>query len=152
MKLQSKICLLVVLLAAASVHAKKKPKERICKFAQLFGADGTKVPVEHSTPQFCKSIKKTCCSESDFKQLQNWWENSFDKISVVEQRLIEMKTLLGRFRKIENYIDEVWLRVRRVKEHKKKGQPACVSPAHVLGKVFELGLIKTAIKSYEDSS
>lgn len=84
--------------------------------------------------------------------MQNWYENSFDKISVVEQRLIEMRTLLGRFRKMIQYKDEVYVRVTRVKQFKITGQPACVSPAHILGKIIELGLVETAIKSYEDSS
>lgn len=145
--------LVIVILALTSVTlADNKKKTRYCKFAQLFGADGTDIPRKYETPAFCTNIKKTCCSDKDFLQLQNWWENSFDKISVVEQRLIEMKTLLGRFRRLQNYADEAHIRVKRIKQHKKDGQPACVSPAHVLGKVFSLGLIKTAVKSYEDSS
>lgn len=150
----STILLLTLTLSSIVLAPEPKPKKKVrtCRFAQLFGADGFDVPREHTHKNFCSSIKKTCCSNKDFLQLQNWWENSFDKISVVEQRLIEMKTLLGRFRKMPEYIEEVWIRVKRVKQHKKTGQPACVSPAHVLGKVFELGLIKTAIKSYEFSS
>lgn len=155
MNFNSKVILLLIFvctLTYSRVLEDKKKKTRTCRFAQLFGADGTDVPRDHTNKNFCGSIEKTCCSDKDFVQMQNWWENSFDKISVVEQRLIEMKTLLGRFRQLINYQDEVWIRVKRVKEHKKTGQPACVSPAHILGKVFELGLIKTAIKSYEESS
>ena len=127
-------------------------KTRTCKFAYLFGAMGTDVTRDRTTRQFCSTVSKTCCTEQDFQQMQSWWENSFDKISVVEQRLIEMRTLLGRFNKLSNYLPEVQVRVERVKNYKLTGQPACVTPAHIFGIILELGLVKTAIKSYQESS
>lgn len=59
-------------------------KTRTCKFAYLFGAMGTDVTRDRTTRQFCSTVSKTCCTEEDFGQMQNWWENSFEKISVVE--------------------------------------------------------------------
>ena len=84
--------------------------------------------------------------------MQNWWENSFDRISVVEQRLIEMRTLLGRFNRLGNYLPEIQVRVDRIKNFKLTGQPACVTPAHIFGTILELKLVDTAMKSYQGSS
>lgn len=125
---------------------------RTCKFAYLFGAMGTSENRERTTRQFCTTVTKTCCTEKDFEQMQSWWENSFERISVVEQRIIEMRTLIGRFSKMTNYLNEIQVRVERVKKYKLTGQPACVYPSHILGTVLELDLVKTAIKSYRESA
>lgn len=153
-RLKPSLWILIVLTICLTVRAPptKNTEKRTCRFAMLFGADGTDLPRDRQTKRYCINVNKTCCTEKDFAQMQNWWENSFDKISVVEQRLIEMKTLLGRFRKLKEYAEEVHIRVERIKLYKHTGQPACVSPAHILGNIISLGLIDTAIKSYEDSS
>jgi hypothetical protein len=63
-----------------------------------------------------------------------------------------MRTLLGRFNRLGNYLAEIQVRVDRIKQYKLSGQPACVTPAHIFGTVLDLGLVKTAIKSYQESS
>lgn len=113
--------LLSLILSAVVAQGGTDAKTRTCKFAYLFGAMGTDVTRDRTTRQFCSAVSKTCCTEEDFQQMQNWWENSFDRISVVEQRLIEMRTLLGRFNRLKNYLPEIQVRVNRIKNHKISG-------------------------------
>ena len=40
---------------------------------------------------------------------------------MVEQRLIEMRTLLGRFNKLSNYLPEIQVRIDRIKAYKLTG-------------------------------
>lgn len=130
----------------------KKEATAYCKLAPLFGAKGDTKPTKYEDKKFCTKIKKTCCSSEDFTQLQKWWEDSFSKMSMVEKRAIEMRTLLGKFKLLKEYKDELQVRLERIKLKKKEGQPACVSPAHVMGNILRLGLLDTAVNHYEKSA
>jgi hypothetical protein len=147
--------LVLALLAISPCLAPEPPapeKKVYCKLANLFGGKGTTSPKKHESSTYCKTIKSTCCSEQDFKDIQKWWEDSQDKVSVVEQRAIEMRTLIGKFKLMEDYVDVIKTRVEKIKKVKRVGQPACVSPAHILGNIFELGLVKTAIRHFLESA
>lgn len=144
--------LTVPTLADSSEKILKKEPIAYCKIAPLFGAKGQQKPIKYEDKKFCKSITRTCCSSDDFILLQKWWEDSFSQMSLVEKRAIEMRTLLGRFKLLLDYKDEIQVRVDRIKKMKKSGQPACTSPAHVMGNILRLGLLETAVNHYEKSA
>lgn len=148
---------LVVLLQMFTVEVKgqntpKNPNSLYCKLAPFFGAKGETKPTKYTNKNFCKKINLTCCSDNDFLKIQKYWEDSFSKISMVERRALEMRTLLGKFKLLKDYESEIQVRLTRVKKYKRTGQPACVSPAHVMGNIIRLKLLDSAIGHYKISS
>lgn len=122
-----------------------------CKLAYVFGAQGT-TPSRPNKSGFCSTVANTCCSDDDFKLMHANWEASKTTpvLKIVREKemkeMVESIMYLGEAKKFYTEVLE------NIKKSKESPEPICKSSAHVLGNIFQLGLLETSMEQFNKTA
>ena len=149
------IIITILLLLRSFLIFTKKDNERLyCKIAPLFAGEGKTEPKtkHNSNIGFCKTLKNTCCSKSDFYKMQAWWEDSSLSLSKSNVKILEMRTLLNVVSSIDQYKPKIIKHVKSIKENYRDAEVSCVSPAYSVHNIMRLDLVKVALRNFKSTA